>query len=181
MECCVCAGAEEKGIELNLSILKPVTKLMQFKIACVILTFLVIISVFSVASTATHFECKGTARCLTGTVTKVKDGDTVVLNNNITVRLTLVDTPEKKDKIGWKNATEFTKKLCLNSTAKVDEDDKQKRGSRGRLVGVVYCGETNLNSALLESGLAKGYIKYCKKSEFVNENWVSFCAIKKKK
>ena len=154
---------------------------MNFKIVCITLTFLIAISVFSIASTATHFECKGSARCLSGIVTKVKDGDTLVLNKNITVRLALVDTPEKKDKIGWKNATEFTTKLCLNSTAKVDEDDKQKKGSYGRVVGVVYCGETNLNMALLESGLANVITKYCKKSEFVNEKWASFCAIKKKR
>ena len=141
------------------------------------------IVLFTSAVEATHnFSCKGKARCLTGTITKITDGDTVVLNKTIKVRLSLIDTPEKKVKAGWKKATDFTTKLCLNSIAKIDEDDKQKQGSYKRLVGVVYCGETNLNVALLDAGLAKAYTKFCKKSEFANELWASsICQAKNKK
>jgi len=148
-----------------------------------VISFLILFGLLTPASLAFHdFKCKGVAKCLTGTITKVTDGDTIILNKTIKVRLSLVNTPEKKDKIGWKKATDFTTKLCLNSVAKVDEDDKQKKGSYKRLVGVVYCGGTNLNAALLQAGLANGYKQYCKKSEFASESWASsICKTTKKK
>ncbi len=131
---------------------------------------------------AIHFECRGTANCLTGTITKVKDGDTLVLDKSTTVRLAIINTPETKDKVGWKKATDFVKKLCLNSAVKFDEDDNQQVGSYRRLVGVVYCGETKLNAALAEAGLGKAIKKYCKTSEFSNEAWaIKLCGIKNKK
>ncbi|MBI4009775.1 MAG: thermonuclease family protein [Candidatus Aenigmarchaeota archaeon] len=148
----------------------------------ILATFFISVLLLSTVSEAIHFKCKGKARCLTGIITKVIDGDTVVLNKTINIRLSLVDAPEKRDKVGWKKATDFTTKLCLNSVAIFDEDDKQRKGSYKRIVGVVYCGETNVNAALLDAGLAKGLSSFCKKSEFATENWAStICQIKKKK
>lgn len=121
---------------------------------------------------ATHsFQCKGTAMCLEGKVTRIVDGDTLVLNNSVKIRLALVDAPEKKDKFGWKRAKDFTSQSCLSKQVKVDQDDRQKKDRYGRILGAVYCEETNLNKALIDSGLANGMPKYCKKSEFSQEEW----------
>jgi hypothetical protein len=80
---------------------------------------------------------------LAGKVNHVVDGDTLDIND-IRIRLSLVDTPERGDP-GFKEATQFVVKLCLGENAEVDMDDGQRRGSFGREIGVVYCDGKNLN------------------------------------
>jgi hypothetical protein len=58
---------------------------------------------------------------LAGKVNHVVDGDTLDIND-IRIRLSLVDTPEKGDP-GFKEATQFVVKLCLGENAEVDMDD----------------------------------------------------------
>lgn len=114
--------------------------------------------------------CKGFALCEKGKVERVIDGDTLVIANK-TVRLTLVNAPEKNEETS-KEAENFTASLCkIGSTALVDEDDGQTKGSYGRIVAVVYCNGKNLNELLLDSGLGTIYASYCKESEFKNEKW----------
>ena len=115
-------------------------------------------------------ECKGTASCLVGTVVKIIDGDTLVVNRD-SIRLSLVNTPEKGED-GFKEATAFTKKLCpLGSTVTIDQDDKQKKDQFGRILGKVYCSGKILNAELLYAGHAQILKKFCKKSEFASEDW----------
>jgi hypothetical protein len=71
---------------------------------------------------------------LAGKVNHVVDGDTLDIND-IRIRLSLVDTPERGDP-GFKEATQFVVKLCLGENAEVDMDDGQRRGSFGREIGV---------------------------------------------
>ena len=106
---------------------------------------------------------------LAGEVNHVVDGDTLDIND-IRIRLSLVDTPERGDP-GFKEATQFVVKLCLGENAEVDMDDGQRRGSFGREIGVVYCDGENLNEQLMENNLAKIYTEYCDISEFKNEKW----------
>ena len=80
---------------------------------------------------------------LAGKVNHVVDGDTLDIND-IRIRLSLVDTPQKGNP-GFKEATQFVVKLCLGENAEVDMDDGQRRGSFGREIGVVYCDGENLN------------------------------------
>jgi hypothetical protein len=114
--------------------------------------------------------CLGSASCFAGTVTKITDGDTLRVDN-VTIRLTLVNTPERGEP-GYSEATGFTAALCsVGSTALVDEDDGQKEGSYGRMVAKVYCDGKMLNEELLRAGHAVMYTRYCKVSEFATEQW----------
>lgn len=107
---------------------------------------------------------------LSGSVTKVVDGDTLDVNN-VRVRLALVDTPEIGEN-GYQSAKDFVKTLCLGGDAEVDIDDGQRGGDRyGREVGVVYCNGVNVNSELLKKGYAITYTDYCDISEFANDGW----------
>lgn len=118
-------------------------------------------------------ECQGQADCFTGTVTDIVDGDTLDVNN-IRVRLSLVNTPERGDS-GYSEAKWFTESKCpIGSKALVDEDDGQKEGSFDRLIGLVYCGNVRLllNEVLLNEGHAQIFGDFCGVSEFSEEDWV---------
>lgn len=106
---------------------------------------------------------------LAGKVNHVVDGDTLDIND-IRIRLSLVDTPERGDP-GFKEATQFVVKLCLGENAEVDIDDGQRRGSFGREIGVVYCDGKNLNEQLMDNNLGIIDTRFCEKSEFSNEKW----------
>lgn len=114
---------------------------------------------------------KGVMLCYVGKVTKIVDGDTLEIDR-AKVRLSLTNTPEKKQK-GFNEAKSFTAKLCkIDTNAMVDQDDKQPIDKYGRIVGKVYCANNKvLNSELLYNGLAYIYRQYCKTSEFATEDW----------
>jgi endonuclease YncB( thermonuclease family) len=127
------------------------------------------------ASTSTS-ECQGQADCFRGTVTEIVDGDTLDINS-IRVRLALVNTPERGQN-GYAEAIDFVQSVCgVGTTALVDEDDGQKEGSFDRLIGLVYCGNDNinnkksLNELLLERGYAVIYQDFCGISEFSSNSW----------
>ncbi|MFH0889898.1 MAG: thermonuclease family protein [Candidatus Aenigmatarchaeota archaeon] len=138
------------------------------KLAYMILFFIAVSAALVVNNTAN--VCKGNAECFSSTVERIVDGDTLVIGNK-TIRLVLVNAPEKGEE-GGDEATNFTSSLCpIGSTAIVDEDDKQTKGSYGRTVAVVYCNNKNLNSALLENGFGYIFTEYCDSSEFGREPW----------
>ena len=115
-------------------------------------------------------SCSGSAQCISGTVTRVVDGDTVEVNGQ-SIRFALSSTPEIDNDKGVL-AKAFVENLCpTGSQALVDEDDKQTQGSYGRIIGIVYCNGINLNEAVLDSG--HGWISknFCSKSEFASEDW----------
>ncbi len=119
--------------------------------------------------------CGGKAACITDTVTKIVDGDTLDIGET-RIRLALVNTPEIGEQ-GYEEATEFTSNLCpIGSVALIDEDDGQTEGSFGRMIAKVYCGEKILNEQLLKEGLASIYGSFCNVSEFARESWaVLYC------
>ena len=123
---------------------------------------------------SSNLACKGSADCFMGSVTEIVDGDTLDVNN-VRVRLALVNTPEVGDQ-GYDEAKRFTESVCpVGSQALVDEDDGQKGGSFGRLIGLVYCtgSGASLNELLLESNNAVVDERFCSVSEFANEYWVT--------
>ncbi len=135
-------------------------------------------SAFSFSSTylevssdsAPKIECSGSASCIHGIVTKVIDGDTIDVDY-ITVRLALVDTPERGEP-GYQEAASFTSRICAEgSNVLVDEDDGQKSGSYGRMIAKVYCERRLINEELLESQNAIILIGHCDESEFGHEDW----------
>ncbi|NDB32273.1 MAG: thermonuclease family protein [Nitrososphaeria archaeon] len=116
--------------------------------------------------------CKGKTMCITGKITKIVDGDTVYVDT-YKIRMSLTNTPEKGEPL-FKEATDFTKKLCVKGeSAKIDQDDKQPFDKFKRVVGKVYCSGKNVNAELLENGLAKISKRYCKTSEFATESWAT--------
>lgn len=121
-------------------------------------------------STSNASQCIGTALCITDKVIKVIDGDTIYIKN-YKIRLSLTNTPEKNE-VGFSEATSFTKKLCpVGSIMTMDQDDKQKPDSYGRIIAKVTCSGKNLNAELLENGYAVILKQYCSKSEFSSESW----------
>lgn len=118
--------------------------------------------------------CKGSARCFEGVVDDIIDGDTLEVNGE-TIRLALINTPEKREE-DYDAAISVVWKLCpIGSSAVVDEDDMQISRSHRRVVAVIYCrhGErfNNLNEELLEAGYASILTDFCGQSEFGGEDW----------
>lgn len=122
----------------------------------------------------TRGDCEGTANCLLGMVTKVIDGDTVDVDDGKRIRLSLVNTPERNEP-GYAEAKDFVQKVCgVGKPILVDEDDRQKEGSYGRMIGLVYCGDEHLislNQILVEKGYAKILPNFCQRSEFSYMMW----------
>jgi endonuclease YncB( thermonuclease family) len=126
-------------------------------------------------ATDERFLCKGTSRCFSGSVEEIIDGDTLIVDGE-TVRMSLVNTPEKEEE-GYDDAIEILEKKCsIGSKVIVDEDDKQTGRSHRRILGVIYCSDrndrmVNLNSELLRTGSAEIIADYCEHSEFAKEEW----------
>ena len=117
-------------------------------------------------------NCSGSAACFTGVVNRVVDGDTLEVNGE-RIRLVLVDAPERATRFG-PAATEFLRELCpVGSTALVDQDDLQRTDDYGRMLAVVWCGETRVNEAILRAGHARLYRRFCGQSEFGAEPWAA--------
>jgi micrococcal nuclease len=115
-------------------------------------------------------ECLGTARCFEGTVTQVIDGDTIKVDGQ-SIRFALASAPELNE-FGGDTARDFIQEICpVGSTVLVDEDDRQTKGSYGRIIGVIFCNDLNLNEELVGSGLGDLTIRFCDTSEFSNHIW----------
>ena len=113
--------------------------------------------------------CLGNARCISGTVTKIVDGDTLHVDDEI-VRFALVDAPKIKYDGG--QSLGFIEQICpVGSTTVVDQDDMQLEDTYGRILGVVYCNDMNLNKELLDLGLGDLYSAFCDQSEFSSQPW----------
>jgi endonuclease YncB( thermonuclease family) len=118
--------------------------------------------------------CRGHARCFSGPVVAIVDGDTLDVGEE-RVRLALVDTPEIGE-AGYGAAKAFTASLCpVGSNALVDEDDGQNEGSYGRIVARVFCRSANLNAELVGAGHATIVTQFCSVSEFADEPWAVGC------
>ena len=115
-------------------------------------------------------NCLGTAKCFTGIVTKVIDGDTLKVNGE-SIRFSLASAPELKG-YGGVDSKNFIETLCpVGSTVTVDEDDGYVIGSYGRIVGLVHCNGVNLSSELLDSTLGYLEVRFCDSSEFAELKW----------
>jgi len=115
-------------------------------------------------------SCSGSARCISGTVTQIVDGDTIHVDGQ-SIRFALVDTPEIGE-AGFNEAKDFIASFCpVGSEVLVDEDDGQTEGSNGRIIAVIYCNGLNLNDQVLENQLGHLASGFCDKSEFSTHEW----------
>ena len=110
-----------------------------------------------------------------GIITEITDGDTLdfrILNgSNITIRLSLVDTPERGEP-GYEEASEFAATVCpVGSDAIFVQDSWQKVDKYDRSLGLVYCNDMMLNEMLLSSGHSEIFEIYCNESEFGSQDW----------
>ena len=115
-------------------------------------------------------NCSGSAGCIPGYVTANIDGDTIKVYGK-SIRFALVDAPENGES-GFEEARDFIANSCpVGSYVVVDEDDLQTEGSFGRIIGVVFCDNVNLNDAILDAGLASLATAFCSQSEFQTHSW----------
>lgn len=113
--------------------------------------------------------CLGNARCISGVVTKIVDGDTIHVDGEI-IRFALVDAPKMKYDGG--QARQFIEQICpVGSEVMVDQDDDQLEDKYGRILGMIHCNDMNLNKELLDLGLGDLYSAFCDQSEFATESW----------
>jgi len=115
-------------------------------------------------------DCPGSAKCFTGKVTKVVDGDTIHVNGQ-PIRFALASTPEL-DEDGGIEAKQFVEQICpVGSEVLVDEDDGQTEDDYRRIIAAIYCNGVNLNEAVLDEGHAWLPSSFCSISEFSTHAW----------
>ncbi len=115
-------------------------------------------------------DCSGNARCITGIVTKIIDGDTIHVDGQ-SIRFALASAPELSG-YGGVDSRDFIQTICpVGSSVLVDEDDGYPEESYDRIIGVIYCNGMNINAELLDADL--GYLenRFCDSSEFAGESW----------
>ena len=102
------------------------------------------------------------ATAIKGKVMKVADGDTITIleenGDKTRVRFYGIDAPEKKQEYGIKSL-DVLKKLIDKKYVEIDVKGKDQYG---RIVGIVYCNEMNVNLHMLETGNAWWYKQYSK-------------------
>jgi len=100
-------------------------------------------------------------------VLRVIDGDTIdvrldlgfEIKKKVRLRLTKVDCPERKDKVGWQKAKDFVTNALSSGKVKIVT---YKAGGFGRYLADIWVGKIHLNKELLEKGYAKLYVKRSK-------------------
>ena len=96
---------------------------------------------------------------ITGTVTRVVDGDTIHVSVGLTkhvIRLSEIDTPERDQPWGGQASRALTDKLNkARVTVLTTETDRY-----GRLVGKVLLGSRDINREMVREGHAWVYRKY---------------------
>lgn len=93
---------------------------------------------------------------LAGKVIRVLDGDTVdirVERNTIRIRLSGIDAPEKKQPFGQRSKKSLGE-LVSYKNVKIVESGKE---HYGRVLGVIFLGDLNINQEQVRRGMAWAY------------------------
>jgi micrococcal nuclease len=114
-------------------------------------------------------------RTVTGTVTKVSDGDTIHVTTaektKLTVRLYGMDAPEtpkinqrtaKINKIGQPYGEKSWMALDAKIMGKLVKLDIIDIDRYKRMVGVIWIGNRNINLEMIKEGYAEAYVEYLK-------------------
>lgn len=89
------------------------------------------------------------------TVTKVIDGDTIEVENNIRVRMIGIDAPEvKSDECYEEESTKFLKSLIGNQKVELEKDISE-TDKYGRILRYVYKDGVLVNELMVARGYAK--------------------------
>lgn len=97
-------------------------------------------------------------------VQRVVDGDTLLLADDVRVRLIGVDTPETVKpnhpvERGGPEATEFTRHFVSGARVRL-QFDQQRKDRFDRLLAYVWVGDRMLNEELIRAGWAKAEMQY---------------------
>ena len=124
----------------------------------------------SVISDESLQDCSGVAKCMTGTVTKIMDGDTIHVDDQ-SVRFSLITAPNLEG-YGGVDSRNFIQTICpVGSEVLVDEDDGHVLKDHARMVGMVTCNDMILNQEILDANLAHLEVRFCSSSEFGGQDW----------
>jgi micrococcal nuclease len=92
---------------------------------------------------------------LTGTVTHVRDGDTIEVGK-IPIRLNGVSAPELNEPLG-QQSKQFMRDLIDGKRVRCELNGKK---TYDRFVGVCYLGERDIGAAIIKAGLALDCPRY---------------------
>lgn len=116
------------------------------------------------------YDCSGTAKCITGEVTKIVDGNTIHVNDQ-SVRFALASAPNLEG-YGGMDSRNFIQTICpVGSEVLIDEDDGHVLDDHARIVGMITCNDAILNQELLDANLGNLETRFCSSSEFADEDW----------
>ena len=105
---------------------------------------------------ATCIAAPAIAETLSGTVTNVIDGDTLVIQDAAkkkhAVRLAEIDAPERGQAF-WKESALALRRLCFKKEARVEWIE---RDAKKRVIGYVTCEGKEANAEQLRRGMAWG-------------------------
>jgi len=107
-----------------------------------------------------------------GKVISVHDGDTIrvlVGKQQKKVRLFGIDAPESNQAFG-KVSQNFLKDLVWKREVKVEFKELDRYG---RIVGIVYLGDVNINLEMIKKGMAWVYITYNKDPNFLEAEQIA--------
>jgi len=105
-----------------------------------------------------------TPDAVSGTITRVIDGNTVEIDN-VRIRLPLIDVEDSGN--GTMPHAALAREVCpVGTAAHYDVDDGQPEGKYGRTIAMVWCDGVSLDRTLVDSGLGWVNTYYCERSEF---------------
>jgi micrococcal nuclease len=117
-----------------------------------------------------NLDCMGTAKCFSGIVTEIIDGNSILVNDE-SIRFSLSSAPDLQG-FGGIESKNFIETICpVGSTVIVDEDDGRVLGTFGQIIGLVYCNDVILNQELLDANLGHLEERFCDSSEFEVTTW----------
>jgi endonuclease YncB( thermonuclease family) len=149
--------------------MKPVILILIFIIIVVLAVLVAQFYTYSPSCKDDKGECYQT------TLLRVIDGDTIITQEEKSIRFSLASAPEISES-GGIEAKEFIESICpVGSIIFIDEDDLQLKGSYERMIAKVYCKGVVLNQSLLVSNLGTIDTIFCKNSEFSGESWAKDC------
>jgi micrococcal nuclease len=102
-----------------------------------------------------NFSFAAEPAILTGTVTHVRDGDTIEVGK-VPIRLNGVSAPELKEPLG-KASKKFMRDLVLGKPVRCELNGKK---TYDRLVGTCYLGDIDIGVAVIKAGLALDCPRY---------------------
>ena len=109
------------------------------------------------------------AETIIGTVTKVIDGDTLVVHDaakkRYKIRLAEIDAPEENQPF-WMESSRSLAELCYRKEAKVEWSEKV---GKSRYLGYVTCAGKDANAEQLKRGMAWGSPKSTKPTSALYE------------